>query len=199
MMPSLLSQTTRQQAESLPKKGEIAVKTLLQNHSEEVLGTMLLLVSIPGLLPSTGIPFGSLFSPAMFLVGLAWFAGRKTVKLPAKINEYNLKTDTARSILVKMAKAYEYAEKLCKPRQTQLTQGLALRIIGLAVMVNAFIVFLPIPFGNTLPAFANIVLALGVLFRDGLTVLVGHLLTLSSLIIGSILGIMALWAVQKLM
>ncbi len=198
-MAHLLSQTTRKQAESLPKKGTVSVKTLLQAYSEEVLGTMLLLVSIPGLLPSTGIPFGSLFSPAMFLAGLAWFMGKKTVTLPRKITNYELNTDTARSILVKMAKAYEYAEKLCKPRQSKLTQGVSLRLIGLAVVVNAFIVFLPIPFGNTLPAFANIVLALGVLFRDGLTVLLGHLLTLSSLIIGSILGVMALWAVQKLM
>ncbi len=198
-MSKILSQATREQANSLPKKGQISVKTLLQAHSEEVLGTMLLLVSIPGLLPSTGIPFGSLFSPAMFIVGLAWFAGKKTVKLPNKINDYDLNTDTARNILLKMAKAYEYAERLCKPRQSHLTKGFPLRVIGFMVMINAIIVFLPIPFGNTLPAFANIVMALGVLFRDGLTVLLGHLLTLSSLVIGSILGVMAFWAVQKLM
>jgi hypothetical protein len=198
-MSKILSQTTREQANSLPKKGHVSVKTLLQAHSEEVLGTMLLLVSIPGLLPSTGIPFGSLFSPGMFIVGLAWCAGKKTVQLPKKINEYDLNTDTARNILLKMAKAYGYAERLCKPRYSHLTKGLPLRVIGFMVMVNAVIVFLPIPFGNTLPAFANIVLALGVLFRDGLTVLLGHLLTLSSLVIGSILGVMAFWAVQKLM
>ena len=198
MQTKLLSQTTRQQAESLPKKGEVTVKTLLQGHSEEVLATMLMLVSIPGLLPSTGIPLGSLFSPAMGIVGLAWFMGRKSVNLPKKLNNYQLKAEVARKILTLMAKSYEHAEKLCKPRQQNLTKGAALRAVGAAVMLNAFIVFLPIPFGNTLPAFANIVLALGILFRDGLAIVAGLALTLSSLIIGSILGIAALWAVQKL-
>ncbi len=198
MNMKLLSQAAVAQAKNLPSKGTIRVQSLLESHSGEVLGTMLLLVSIPGLLPSTGIPLGSLFSPAMFLVGLAWVMGKHQVKLPRKVNDYELKTETARSILLKMAKAYQYAEKLCKPRQVNLTKGLSLRIIGAAVMLNAFIVFLPIPFGNTLPALANIVLALGVLFRDGITVIIGHLLTLSSIIIGTILGITALWAIQKL-
>lgn len=197
MQAQILSQTTRQQAASLPKKGEVTVKTLLAGHTEEMLATMLMLVSIPGLLPSTGVPLGSLFSPAMAIVGFAWFMGRKSVNLPKKLNNYQLKAEVARKILGLMAKSYEYAEKLCKPRQKNLTRGSFLRVVGAAVMLNAFIVFLPIPFGNTLPAFANIVLALGILFKDGLAIVAGLALTLSSLIIGSILGIAALWAVQK--
>lgn len=197
-MSKTLSQATRHQAESLPKKGNVTVKSLLEGLSEEALATMLLLVSIPGLLPSTGIPFGSLFSPGMFVVGLAWLMAKNAVNLPHKITGYRLKAETARSILLQMAKAYARAEKLCKPRHTGLTHGVSLRLVGLAVMVNAIIVFLPIPFGNTLPAFANIVLALGILFRDGLAVLCGYLLTLSSLVIGTVLGLTALWAVQKL-
>lgn len=197
MQAQLLSQTTRQQAASLPKKGEVTVKTLLAGHTEEMLATMLMLVSIPGLLPSTGVPLGSLFSPAMAIVGFAWFMGRKSVNLPKKLNNYQLKAEVARKILSLMAKSYEYAEKLCKPRQKNLTRAAFLRVVGAAVMLNAFIVFLPIPFGNTLPAFANIVLALGILFKDGLAIVAGLALTLSSLIIGSILGIAALWAVQK--
>lgn len=97
-----------------------------------------------------------------------------------------------------MARAYGHAEKLCRPRQQQFTRGLALRVVGASVMLNAFIVFLPIPFGNTLPALANIVLALGLLFRDGLAIVAGLAITMASLVIGSILGFAALWAVQKL-
>ncbi|RYG61329.1 MAG: exopolysaccharide biosynthesis protein [Alphaproteobacteria bacterium] len=198
MQAKILSQATRQQASSLPKNGTVTVQTLVQAHAEEMLATLLMLVSIPGLLPSTGIPLGSLFSPAMAIVGFAWFMRRKSVRLPSKLNNYQLKTDVARKILNMMAKSYEYAEKLCKPRQQKLTKGAFIRVVGAAVMLNAFIVFLPIPFGNTLPAFANIVLALGILFKDGLAVVAGLALTLSSLIIGSILGVAAFWAVQKL-
>ena len=192
-----LSQLTREQAESLPDSGTVQVKKLLENHSDELLPTLLLLVSIPGLLPSTGIPLGSLFSPGMFIVGITWFLHRKSVKLPSKLTNYSLKAETARKILNMMAKSYDYAERICRHRQQKLTKGQFLRVVGAAVMLNAFIVFLPIPFGNTLPAFANIVLALGILFRDGLAVVAGLALTLSSLIIGSILGMAALWTVQK--
>ncbi|RYG60796.1 MAG: exopolysaccharide biosynthesis protein [Alphaproteobacteria bacterium] len=197
MQAKILSQSTRQQAADLPKSGVVTVQTLIQAHAEEMLATLLMLVSIPGLLPSTGIPLGSLFSPAMAIVGFAWFMRRKSVRLPRKLNNYELKVEVARKILNLMAKSYEYAEKLCKPRQQKLTKGAFVRVVGAAVMLNALIVFLPIPFGNTLPAFANIVLALGILFRDGLAIVAGLALTLSSIILGSILGVAALWAVQK--
>lgn len=82
MTIKILSSATRQQAESLPNSKEITVQALLNGHSEEILATMLMLVSIPGLLPSTGIPLGSIFSPGMFIVGFAWLLGRKSVNLP---------------------------------------------------------------------------------------------------------------------
>lgn len=193
-----LSAITFEQARSLPSNGTISVENLLQKHSGEIFATALLMVSIPGLLPSTGIPLGSLFSPGMLIVGIAWLMGHKNLKLPGKLSNYQLNTETARKILLLSAKSYAYAERLCHTRHQHLTQGICLRLVGAAVVINAIIVFLPIPFGNTLPALANIVLALGIMFKDGLTVLAGLALTALSLVIGTALGLAAFWAVQKL-
>jgi hypothetical protein len=46
-------------------------------------------------------------------------------------------------------------------------------VVLLALM--ALLIWLPIPFGNVLPAFALVMLGLGLAFRDGLAVLAGFL------------------------
>jgi hypothetical protein len=54
-----------------------------------------------------------------------------------------------------------------------LLHGPGLRMIGLASLINAILIVLPIPFGNTAPAIAMLVLSLGLVMGDGLAVGVG--------------------------
>lgn len=53
--------------------------------------------------------------------------------------------------------------------------------------ILAIILFLPVPFGNTLPALAIAVLALAVLERDGVAAIVGALIGLVG--IGGVSGV----------
>lgn len=46
-------------------------------------------------------------------------------------------------------------------------------MIAATVGVMAVIVVMPIPFGNVLPAFALVLLGLGLVFRDGVAVVLG--------------------------
>ena len=55
------------------------------------------------------------------------------------------------------------------------------------------VLFLPIPLGNMLPAFAISLIALGILERDGLWIIVGAVLGVLSLLI--VWGV--IWAVIK--
>ena len=63
--------------------------------------------------------------------------------------------------------------------------------MGLLAFVPALILFLPVPFGNTVPAIAMAILAPVVLERDGLAVVVGALVGLAgtAMVSGMIFGV----------
>jgi hypothetical protein len=64
-------------------------------------------------------------------------------------------------------------EKLLKPRLLFLTSTWAERGIGLCCLIAAALVFLPIPFGNLLPALALCAFGLALIERDGVLALLG--------------------------
>ena len=83
------------------------------------------------------------------------------------------------------------AERLLRPRLTGLADGAAERVIGLACVVLAAVLILPIPFANTGPGIAICVLALALLERDGAATLLGLAVGAASIVLawGVILGI----------
>ena len=64
---------------------------------------------------------------------------------------------------------------MIQPRLLPLTNAWGKRLIGAVGMVLAAIVFLPVPFGNAIPGIALVLMAVGLLSRDGLAVVVGGL------------------------
>lgn len=75
------------------------------------------------------------------------------------------------------------AEKLLKPRLSFLTRPPFEQGIGLICLLLPIILFLPIPFGNNLPALAICLFALALLERDGLAAVVGVVVAILSAII----------------
>jgi len=85
------------------------------------------------------------------------------------------------------------AEKLLKPRAQVLVRPLVEYIVGLVCLVLAAVLMLPVPLGNTLPALAISLLALGVLERDGVWIAAGFL---ASAVAGAVVG-GVVWAMIK--
>jgi hypothetical protein len=83
------------------------------------------------------------------------------------------------------------AERLLRPRLTVLADGAFERVIGLACVVLAAVLVLPIPFANTGPGIAVCVLALALLERDGAATLIGLTIGAASVVLawGVILGV----------
>ena len=57
----------------------------------------------------------------------------------------------------------------------------------------SLLIFLPIPFGNVLPAVGLLLFGLGLVYQDGLAVLSGVVVGLVALAITTVLG---LWAIE---
>ena len=70
-------------------------------------------------------------------------------------------------------------EWFLKPRLGAVTQGVFSNFIGLAGLIMALSVTIPLPLTNTVPSFGIAVMALGVIMRDGLAVIMGAVVGLT--------------------
>ncbi len=74
-----------------------------------------------------------------------------------------------------------------RPRLHLLTLGIAERVLGAVCALLAFLLILPIPLGNLLPALSILLIALGLIESDGLCAMAGTLLgAISWLLLGGL-------------
>ena len=126
--------------------------------------------SIPGL----SVPFGL----AIMLIGVA-FMIRRRPRLPGFILRKNVEFATLRKVIGFVARLMERLERHMRPRLKFLTAGPVMTsLLGLSIVSGGFFLSLPlpIPLTNTLPAFSIIFLITGMLCRDGLVILAGHVM-----------------------
>jgi len=152
---------------------------------------MLILLCLPFLAPVT-IPGISLpFGLAIALCGMRIAFGHKPW-LP----QFIMKRQVSYSALEKMVKfgcaVYERIEKVVRPRLSVVFEGPGMQAAtGATIALAGILLSLPIPppfpLTNTIPGFAIIFFALGLIERDGVLVILGYVFTtLASVYVGLI-------------
>jgi hypothetical protein len=100
--------------------------------------------------------------------------GRHRLWIPGFVRRRSLSRDLFRKATERAAPVLQRIEKLCRPRYGWLASGVSERLIGLVVLILAFVITLPIPIiGNIPPGLSVGILAIALIERDGLAVLVG--------------------------
>lgn len=143
---------------------------------------MIILLCLPFLSPVTipgiSIPFGL----AIALCGLRIGFGHKPW-LPAFILDRSISHQALEKMVHAGCRIYGRLEKVFRPRLSLFLTGPGMpMLVGLAIAVAGVLLSLPIPppflLTNTIPGFAIIFLALGLMERDGVLILIGHTLVL---------------------
>jgi hypothetical protein len=145
-------------------------------------------VSLPFMCTALGLP--------MLLIGVAVILGR-VPWLPDRLLNHALPSDTVQQVLGRAQRTAERFEHLVKPRLPGLTgSALVNSVHGVTLVVVVLLLMAPlplVPFANTLPAIAIILLCLGIAERDGVLLLIGYVVALiSTAYIGALL-----WLVVK--
>ena len=153
----------------------VSMRELAQAHGPEAHGTLLLLLAMPCLLPVPGV--GTVLGMGMAALAVAMWRGHCAPCLPQRVAELELPRHWAQRVLVGLASAYVVAGRHAKARLSPLASAGRRSGIAIAVGLMAAIVVMPIPFGNVLPALALSFIGLGLVFRDGVAVLLGLLLS----------------------
>lgn len=179
----------------------ITLRQLFTLIGEQGLLLLCALLTIPFLVPVSIPGVSTVFGAAIILISLGIFLNRLPW-LPKKIMDRPLATEKLVPTLRKGAALVGRIDKVIKPRWRGLTDGAVMsRVNGLGIMFGGGLLIMPlglIPFSNTLPAFAILCLALGILQRDGLFVALGYLATLGTLAYFTALAYAALIAGQGL-
>jgi hypothetical protein len=154
-------------------RDRISVGDLLAALGDRAIGALMFFFAAPNILPvppgvSTLLGAPLLFLSAQLMLGMRpW--------LPGVITRRSISRDDLGTLVRRIVPWLVKAEKLLKPRALVLVRPPVEYLVGFVCLVLAAILMLPIPLGNTLPALAISLLALGVLERDGAWVAIGLL------------------------
>jgi hypothetical protein len=157
----------------------VSVADLFEVMRDRAFGALMLIFAAPNVLP---LPPGSstiLGAPLIFLAAQLALS-RPRPWLPKLIAKRSMSRKDFAAIVSKGAPWLVRAEKLLTPRLSFLTRPPFEQAIGAICLLLAVILFLPIPFGNNLPALAICLFSLAILERDGLAALAGTLVAIVS-------------------
>jgi hypothetical protein len=177
-------------AEAAVTDPAITLRALLSMLGEQGLLVFCGVLAAPFLLPLTVPGMSTVLGLPMLLIGFAVMVSR-VPWLPERLLNRSLPAPTVRSVLGRVRGWAERFEHLVRPRLLGLTGGRVVNFInGALVIVAVLLLMAPIPlvpFINSLPALAIILLCFGMAERDGVVILLGYLMTvLSAVYVGGL-------------
>lgn len=167
---------------------------LFARMEERAYGLLLLVLALPCCLPFIYVLPQIVALPMLFLAGQLAM-GRASPWLPQKLAQRGFEADTLRQVVRRAKPWLGIVEWFAHPRLGFVTGPTAMRIIGALLLIPTASILLPLPLTNTVPGIAVVIVAIGLVERDGLLVAGGLVLGLgwvAALVIGGQAAIMLL-------
>lgn len=173
--------TTLQSALSVGMGCHISMGDLMSRIAERGYGLLLILLALPTLFPV--LPPGSAATIGFLytIIGFQMLCGKKFPWLPRKVRNYRFSEKTAHKLRERGVAFFNTLERFSRARWLFMETAVMLRIVALTIILMGLILFTPLPFMNTLPAFAVMLLGIGLINRDGIFLLAGLSLSFSLL------------------
>lgn len=181
--------------DAFPGEEPISVQDLLKRLEGRAFGLLLLILALPNCIPNVpGI--STIFGILLVAPALQMIFGAGTPWIPKRIANMSIEPRILRKVIDWSMPSLLRVEKFIQPRLEFLTQQPATIWFGIQTLILAFILVLPIPFGNWPPGMAIATLAISLLQRDGLFALISFGFFIASCIIAPLGVGMALAALD---
>lgn len=153
--------------------GEIAA-----GLTDRSFAAMLILLGAPNIIPIIPIIPGSslVLGVPLIVISSQLVLGRPRVWLPEWLARRSLARAPLARLANRLAPWLRRVERLLRPRWWPQPPVVAERIAGAVALLMSILVAAPIPFGNTIPALAIVVVAISLTVRDGLWLGIGALI-----------------------
>jgi hypothetical protein len=149
----------------------VDLQQLMQAHGPGSQGAMLMFLAAPCALPVPGV--GTLLGWAILALAWAMWRGHAFDQLPERVARVSMPRIWARRVLGLLVRVYATSGRLSRPRWQPMACTQRQFWLPWLVAWLAFLIILPIPFGNVLPAISLILMGIGLVFLDGLLVVAG--------------------------
>jgi hypothetical protein len=175
----------------------VTLNAIVAAFGERTYGLVLILLGIVNMVP--GPPgMSTVIGFPLLLVALQMAAGRPRPWLPQAL----LKREYKRTEIVRLVHSAQPVlnriEAFCRPRLTFAFRVLPDQVLGAFVVLWAICVMIPLPFTNSPPSLAIVIVAIALVEADGLLLLAGLVvgliaLSITIVVTGSVagLGVMA--------
>lgn len=191
--------------ENLPPNGVTLIE-ILEIIGKDSLMLVTIFLSLVFLVPVSIPGVSTVFGSAILLIGITQLFQQK-LWLPKRIANRSLSTQRLTSGLNRALVWFHRLEKISRPhRLGWFANSRAADLLNkLSFILAAILLMVPfgfIPFSNTLPAVALIFLAVGLIQKDGGSILLGHLSNGATIIYFSVLvagGGMTIYELFRLM
>lgn len=169
----------------------ITLRRLLVLVGEHGMLFLCALLTIPFLIPVSIPGVSTVFGAGIVLIAIGITMNRLPW-LPDRLMDRELDAKKLTGILRRGLAVVARVEAYVKPRYASLTDSaFANRLNGLAIVFAGLLLMAPlglVPFSNTLPAFAILLLAVGMAQRDGLVVIAGYVMIIATLVYFGVLA-----------
>ncbi len=144
---------------------------------ERGFGILMAIAAIPICLPVPVPPgYTTIFSIPLFIFSIQMALGMRAPWLPGWIEKKRIKRAVLETAIAKANPWLKKLESRMQPRMTYITAHTWERIIGVFSFVFALSISLPLPLTNFPPGCGILIMSLGLLNRDGVTILIGMLI-----------------------
>jgi hypothetical protein len=136
-------------------------------------GVLLFVFALPNLVPISVPMMSAVLGLPLVILAVQLCYGRHKPWLPDWLTFRSFPREAFTGVTQRALPAIERIEQLLRPRLTALLSWTGERLVGVAILVLALILTLPIPFANWLPAFGIAILGLAIVEKDGVAVIAG--------------------------
>lgn len=157
-------------------EGETATMDwILAQLHERAFGLFLLVLALPCCIPFLyGVP-QVVALPLMFISAQMLF-GRDAPWLPERLGARTVSKQALLNLAGRAAPWLRRIEAVSRPRLSSLTRRPMDQLVGVALVLFSASILVPLPGTNTVPGFAVVIVAMGLLQRDGILVILGAVL-----------------------
>ncbi len=144
---------------------------LVNALGERAGGILLAVIAIPAIIPVPGVPLGAVFGTVLTIIACRMAGPGAKSGPPQWLGRFRLKASLIALLARRGPALLRRVEHRLRPRAGLLVARPLTRFLVLVMALMGVLIALPIPFGNTLPGFAVILMGLGLAIGDGLAVL----------------------------
>lgn len=153
----------------------VSLHEAVQIFADRSAPLLLLFLGLVGFVPSPGLPIGAVTGLVVICVAFSMLVRPHRPLIPGFIGRRKLSPRMLRRVMRYAVPFVRKLERHFRPRLTWAVSGLGMVLAVLGIAVQAVGLALPLPFGNTPFALGIVLISLGLLTRDGLGALAGHM------------------------